>query len=43
MIQIEDWVVIAGILAFFFAGISYLIYFRITRKLSYGDGISEGN
>lgn len=33
MIQIEDWVVIAGILAFFVLFISYLIYFRITRKL----------
>ena len=33
MIQIEDWVAIAGILAFFFVCISYLIYFRITRKL----------
>ena len=33
MIQVEDWVVYAGILALFFAGIIYLIYFIITKKL----------
>ena len=33
MIQIEDWVVYAGILALFFAGVIYLIYFIITKKL----------
>lgn len=33
MIQIEDWVAIAVILAFFILSLSYLIYFIITRKL----------
>jgi hypothetical protein len=33
MIQIDDWVVIATILAFFLAALGYLIYFIISRKL----------
>jgi hypothetical protein len=32
MIEI-DWFFIAFILFFFFAGLSYLVYFRVTRKL----------
>ena len=33
MIQIEDWVIIAILLAFFVAGALYLFYFIVTRKL----------
>jgi hypothetical protein len=33
MIQIEDWVIIVIILAFFFASLSYLVYFVLTKKL----------
>jgi hypothetical protein len=33
MIEIEDWVLIAIIAAFFFAGACYLFYFIVSRKL----------
>ena len=33
MIQIEDWAIIAILFAFFIAGVIYLIYFIVTRKL----------
>lgn len=33
MIQVEDWMLIAGLLAVFLFLIIYLIYIRITRKL----------
>lgn len=33
MIQIEDWLIVAIVMAFFLAGICYLIYFKIKSKL----------
>ena len=33
MIQINDWVFVAIILVFFFVAATYLVYFRVTRKL----------
>jgi hypothetical protein len=33
MIEIEDWVLIAIIVAFFFAGACYIFYFIVSRKL----------